>query len=317
MILIERLKVLINEKNSFIKKELKTINESKRLSINNQSLNNKSGDLLTLKNIIQQTRAEAKSEPHSNSNLITMNDKVVNKEYFNNIKKVIPDLINRFSVNSNSTLQLNYQLEKEEEKEKTDSNHLNNNNNINPPISESEYYDQALELNYEEDKSQIYKIDSSKHFNQVDLNSEIQSHKFIDEISDCTSMTSNTSAKDTMQITGNEYKLNISSNQKEKEHKEIKDPKRLYQDFIKIFLKVKFEKLHNTHKGWEIPEKILFKECIKQGVNENDWSSFILSELQQPQKYTQYFKSNNTLRKNKMNKNIGTNLDIIKEENAV
>ena len=174
-----------------------------------------------------------------------MKDKIANKEVLN-IKKAIPDLINRFSVNSNSTLQLNYQLEKEEEKEKdkVDLNYLSN--NINPQVGESEFYDQALELNYEEDKSQNYKVDTSKHFNQVDLNSEIQSHNYIDEVSDCTSMTSGTSVKETQQIVMNDYKLNTSINHKDKEQKEIKDPKRLYQDFIKIFLKVKFEKLHNT-----------------------------------------------------------------------
>ncbi len=66
--------------------------------------------------------------------------------------------------------------------------------------------------------------------------------------------------------------------------------KKLYQEFVKTFLKVKFEKIHNSHKGQQISEKILFKECISQNVPQNEWADFIVSELKQPAKYTQYIK---------------------------
>ncbi len=63
--------------------------------------------------------------------------------------------------------------------------------------------------------------------------------------------------------------------------------KKLYQDFVKVFLKVKFEKIHNTHKGQLISEKILFKECLRQEIPQREWAEFIVGELKQPGKYAQ------------------------------
>jgi hypothetical protein len=96
-------------------------------------------------------------------------------------------------------------------------------------------------------------------------------------------------------------------NSREKIMSTMRDPKKMYQDFVKISLKVKFEKLHNSHSGRDIPEKALFKECLKRGILEKDWYSFILSELQDPYKYTQYIKVSNQSNKkgNKMHRNVG------------
>ena len=71
---------------------------------------------------------------------------------------------------------------------------------------------------------------------------------------------------------------------------EAPDSKKLYQEFVKIMLKVKFEKFNNSHTGQKIPEKVLFKECIKQNKQKKDWTDFIIGELQQPSKYAQYLK---------------------------
>lgn len=80
------------------------------------------------------------------------------------------------------------------------------------------------------------------------------------------------------------------------------DAKKLYQDFVKSVLKIKFEKIHNTHKGQDIPEKVLFKECIKRNIPETEWNDFILEELKNPQKYSEFFKTNN--KKMKIQKGI-------------
>jgi len=163
-------------------------------------------------------------------------------------------------------------------------------------------------LDTEEDKVKDFmNIDS----NTVNVNrnilkeitSDVES-KNIDELSDNTSMTSNTSFRSIKEI---------PSIPEKRPHDYIVDAKKLYQDFVKVVLKVKFEKIHNTHKGQDVPEKILFKECIKRNIPESEWSEFIQNELKYPEKYSEYFKSNN--KKMRVLKNQAVFLDTIKEEN--
>lgn len=135
------------------------------------------------------------------------------------------------------------------------------------------------------------------------ISSDVESNnKYNDEISDCTSLTSNNSIKEMTDIP-------IISENKNKDFDKygnvIYDPKKMYQDFVKVCLKVKFEKLHNTHSGRDVPEKILFKECLKKEILQSEWYSFILNELQSPHKYSQYKKNNQILsKKGKLQKNI-------------
>jgi hypothetical protein len=94
---------------------------------------------------------------------------------------------------------------------------------------------------------------------------------------------------------------------------EVPDQKKLYQEFVKIMLKVKFEKFNNSHTGQKIPEKILFKECIKHNIAKKDWTEFIIRELQQPNKYIQYMKRDTKLKNYKAY--IGNpNMEVINEE---
>ena len=125
-----------------------------------------------------------------------------------------------------------------------------------------------------------------------DLSSDVDSYnKFGDDISDCTSLTSNNSIRemvDIPRITDKKSPIVPTKNPANL----VYDPKKMYQDFVKICLKVKFEKLHNSHSGRDIPEKILFKECLKKEIPESEWYSFVLNELQSTHKYTQYIKNN-------------------------
>lgn len=150
-------------------------------------------------------------------------------------------------------------------------------------------------LDLEEDKLSMSNQPSNQNNLLADISSDVDHKVGIDSISDCTSMSSNNSAMDL-----NELPPQISN---QKPIEVIYDAKKLYQDFVKICLKTKFEKLHNSHKGREIPDKVLFKESIKRGIRESEWSSFILSELQNPHKYSQHLGSSN--KKVKMQKNIG------------
>jgi hypothetical protein len=124
------------------------------------------------------------------------------------------------------------------------------------------------------------RIDSNKIVNRrniiTDINSDVDNLSVKSEISDCTSMSSNSNT------------LNLFSDSElstpKSTRKSDSDRKRKYQEFVKIMLKVKFEKIHNTHKGQEISEKDLFAECERQGVEPNKWREFIIDVLKDPRK---------------------------------
>ena len=149
------------------------------------------------------------------------------------------------------------------------------------------------------------RLSNDKNVIVKDLNSDVESfNKFGDDISDCTSLTSNNSIRDMTEIPRFTEKKSPVIPDKNTVNM-IYDPKKMYQDFVKVCLKVKFEKLHNSHSGRDIPEKILFKECLKKEIPESEWYSFVLNEIQSPNKYAQYMK--NTLmssKKGKLQKNI-------------
>lgn len=333
MILIERLKVLIYEKINSMKRELneKVVN-NKSFNSGMSDMTNKSNEKMrinvtTIKNTNDKAvNADLKinenqllSNKSSKKIKFIYNEKINEKDKIkDNIKEFIPNIINRYSINSNSTLNLDYNLEKEEEKVKDPILFIDNNKS------------NEVGFNYVADDEEEKKtVKGNKYNHQIlsEVKSDVGSKYYNDDISDCTSMTSMQSVINNKDIK-QQIEDMIQNNFEEKSKNDIKasineivieenkkeDPKKIYQDFVKTSLKIKFEKLHNSHKGWEIPEKVLFKECLKNNIPKNQWNVFIFNELQQPQKYSSYFK----LPKNrKMQKNVGINLEIIKEENLI
>ena len=91
------------------------------------------------------------------------------------------------------------------------------------------------------------------------------------------------------------------------------DSKKMYQEFVKIMLKVKFEKFNNSHSGQKIPEKVLFRECMRQKVDKKNWPDFIVRELQQSSKYADFIKKENKSKNNKLGR-TSQNLMTINEE---
>lgn len=95
----------------------------------------------------------------------------------------------------------------------------------------------------------------------------------------------------------------------------IPEYKKMYQDFVKLMLKVKFEKIHSSHKGQQISEKLLFKECIRQNIPQRNWMDFIINELKNPSKYSHSSKRDTKL-KNVKNY-ISSNMEIINEKEEI
>jgi hypothetical protein len=131
------------------------------------------------------------------------------------------------------------------------------------------------------DEDEFKHLDANKVVEQKikieDINSDLDNQSVKSEVSDCTSMTSNnsvTSFKEEVNLKPADFSGNsISVKQNDK------------KEFIKMALKIKFEKLHNTHKGQQVSEKALYEECLKQGIAKSKWGEFILQELNTPGKY--------------------------------
>jgi hypothetical protein len=70
--------------------------------------------------------------------------------------------------------------------------------------------------------------------------------------------------------------------------KDEENLKKLYKIFVKAFLKIKFEKIDSSHPAQKIPEKILFKECLKQEVPEEKYTEFIEREINNISKYSNF-----------------------------
>ena len=77
---------------------------------------------------------------------------------------------------------------------------------------------------------------------------------------------------------------NLSS---KKEQKQLE----IYREFVKMFLKIKFERLDNDHTGQKISQNDVWMEVKKQNVNKDQWKDFILTELKNFKKYEEMKKT--------------------------
>ena len=86
------------------------------------------------------------------------------------------------------------------------------------------------------------------------------------------------------------------------------DEKKDKKQFFMEVLKIKFEKLHSTHKGQKINQKFIWDECKKQNIPKDNWPQFILGELNNPYKYIEIEK------KEKRSKSRKPPMAVITEE---
>jgi len=86
----------------------------------------------------------------------------------------------------------------------------------------------------------------------------------------------------------------------------LNSDKELYREFVKVFLKIKFEKLDNDHLGQRTNQNHVWDELCKQKILKENWKPFILNELKNFRKYQAENK--------KSTKKLET-MDTIHEEN--
>ena len=78
---------------------------------------------------------------------------------------------------------------------------------------------------------------------------------------------------------------NLPNSARKIESGKVTNSKALYREFVKIFLKIKFEKLDNDHIGQKISQNCIWEEVQKQNIPKEKWKEFILNELKNYKKY--------------------------------
>jgi len=184
---------------------------------------------------------------------------------------------------------------KTSEKESTTSNNSNIDN-------KSEYSKNRFSINTEEE------IVNTKERNElVDINSDVEHSTFKGQFSDGTSMSSSYSSVSNFDFTSPKSVdrmtyTNTLSNFSGRGSNEVirheransvgmtsnstnKNKQGNYRDFVKLFLKTKFEKLDVDHSGQKINQNTIWDEVVKHNIPRESWKEFILNELKNFKKY--------------------------------
>ena len=274
LILIERTKILVNEK-------FKIFKNTYKLEVNNRTINSsKTGEINNLDDL------KLKIQQIEKNNKETGLEKKINKQIQN------PYLINN-TKKTKSNLISSIISEKKNEDEDSILSSQENNNDINNNIKVEEIIS-----------------DVENNSNLLSINTSISNVSDIGQsyITNNNVRISNTNSKNENNEKNNEITNNQLNFNNENINNNIEDEKKDKKKFFNLFLKVKFEELHSTHKGQLINQKYIWEECKKQKIPKDKWSQFILSELNNPYKYIELEK------KDRKNKSKKPSMEIITEE---
>ena len=314
LILIDRTKVLVNEKLKIFKDEYK-----KEMTIRKNNLT-KSGSLkyeedLKLK-IKQLEKINAETELEKNKvknlrksagpanrpkiikHLISINEKKDESNISNNdinlnlnkVDEIISDVENNSNLYSVNTSFSN--ISNLNSNEFGRNIFYGNNNNDN--------------CNYLKESSDSFKnnnIEKEVILNQNNYNNKINyNERYNDNNNNNDNNSNNINNKENNNNNNCDY-----NNLNENDNSEFE--KREKRKFFSEVLKIKFEKIHSSHKGQSVNPKFIWEECKRQNIPKNNWNDFILGELNNPYKYFEIQK------KDKRSKSRRPPMDVITEEN--
>ena len=138
------------------------------------------------------------------------------------------------------------------------------------------------------------------------------------DVSDTTSMASSVSVSsfaNNEEFVSNFKEMKINESIAKNDPSIVKEKAR-YMQFLKVLLKIKFQKLHNSHMGQQIPAKPVYDEAKRQNIPQENWQDFILNEIKQPQKYSKYVKTDKLKTKKANNQNLDLTNMTSPETNA-
>ncbi len=293
LILIDRTKTLVNEKLKIFKSSYKKDFDNKKRNLSKNGTLKYEEDLKIKLKQLEKLNAETELEKTKVKNLRKSAGPANRPKYIRNL--------------SNSIIS-----EKKEESMISDykENNNNNNNNINTVKVDEIISD------IENNTSNIFSVNTSmsniSSYNNND--GSFLNNKFLKGNDNSLRF----SLENLNNIYNNENEINDNRNDYNNNNNNILNnsnnsndeyEKREKKKFFNEVLKIKFEKLHSTHKGQLINQKYIWDECKRQNIPKKNWSEFILGELNNPYKYLEIQK------KEKRNKSRKAPMAVITEEN--
>ena len=326
MILIDRSKILVNEKLKVFKNEYRNIVNNRKInnSISKNEINNKieiemKNKMKLLEKITQQTefektkvknlRKSATPKDRPSLNQINFNFNNKRNEINNNNKNEINNNKNEINNNKNE-INNNNNNEKENEKYKYKNNNVNmSSDEKDDSILNDNNVSNIKYINTENKLDEILSDVDAKSNNNMSINTSMSNMSNLSEMNEIlTGGFYNNNNKDINfnfgTFASDENNNNNENNEDVNYNVKNNNLKKLF--FREVF-KIKFEKIHNTHVGQKIDSKYIWEECCKQKIPRNKWQQFIFQELSNPRKYLE-------LKKNSLMKKNNPNMFIIDEE---
>ena len=339
MILIDRSKILVNEKLKVFKNEYRNIVNNRKInnSINKNEINNKieiemKNKMKLLEKITQQTEFEKtkvknlrksatpKDRPSlnqinfnanfNNNKNENKNDNNNNKNENNNNKNEINN--NKNEINNKSVINNNNNNEKENEKYKYKNNNVNmSSDEKDDSILNDNNVSNIKYLNTENKLDEILSDVDAKSNNNMSINTSMSNMSNLSEMNEILTGGFYNNNKDINfnfgTFASDENNNNNNNNDNNEDVNYNVKNNNLKKLFFREVFKIKFEKIHNTHVGQKIDSKYIWEECCKQKIPRNKWQQFIFQELSNPRKYLE-------LKKNSLMKKNNPNMFIIDEE---
>ena len=285
LILIDRTKLLVNEKLKIFKDEYKKEANTRKSNILKSGSIKYEEDLKLKMQQLEKLNVETELEKNKVKNLRKSagpaNRPIIRPKISNLSEKKIDDSI--FSDKENNSI------------------NINNNNKVEEIVSDVENNSNILSVNTS--------ISNISDFG----GSFVSGNKNFSKFENLNNLYNNNENNNKYEISsenvlnGNKLTFN-NKNNNNIEYPYEGDEKKDKKVFFMEVLKIKFEKLHSSHKGQKINQKYIWEECKRQNIPKENWSQFILGELNNPYKYMEIEK------KERRNKSRKPPMDVITEE---
>ena len=285
LILIDRTKLLVNEKLKIFKDEYKKEANTRKSNILKSGSIKYEEDLKLKMQQLEKLNVETELEKNKVKNLRKSagpaNRPIIRPKISNLSEKKIDDSI--FSDKENNSI------------------NINNNNKVGEIVSDVENNSNILSVNTS--------ISNISDFG----GSFVGGNKNFSNFENLNNLYNNNENNNKYEISsenvlnGNKLTFN-NKNNNNIEYPYEGDEKKDKKVFFMEVLKIKFEKLHSSHKGQKINQKYIWEECKRQNIPKENWSQFILGELNNPYKYMEIEK------KERRNKSRKPPMDVITEE---
>ena len=328
MILIERAKLLIKQKNEIIKckkKETQYVKSNtiqKRPTKAKAKVSERVNNVVITKPVIINTpkiTIEVKNEAVIKESVMEEATKETKVDIYEN------ELItNKFKSMLQTKIQQN-QIENEVEPSGSDTKELNKENDAY--INKSNTPRLQIDPQVIESFSKVQSFSSNNETNNLNETAQniidmvFLTPNVIKDINSIVSLNQNnisqtlmTSMSNSNTLGGTNNRFTIISNKLSNGH--LSNENQKYKAFCSLVLKIKFEQLSDNHPGLKMSEKLLWEESSLNNIEPVNWKDFILKEMNSKWKEKYYVLNKNNIKSNtqRFSKQRSDIVDIISQE---